>query len=178
MVLWRLYYHIVWATKKREPLISHDIESQVYGYLTGKANHLVCINHAIGGVEDHIHLVISIPPKISIAECVKALKGSIAHYCNQSFRLVIQAGALGQGGEVFLLDMGEPVKIYDLAMQMIELNGLVLGKDIDITAVFIYLNQILITFSLCAKQKPWFIYLKFAVKLPGCVREKSYMKNF
>jgi len=50
----------------------------------------------------------------------------------EAARLVIQAGALGQGGEVFLLDMGEPVKIYDLAMQMIELNGLVLGKDIDI----------------------------------------------
>ncbi|OBU78087.1 capsular biosynthesis protein [Cylindrospermopsis raciborskii CS-505] len=50
----------------------------------------------------------------------------------EAARLVIQAGALGQGGEVFLLDMGEPVKIYDLAVQMVELNGLVLGKDIDI----------------------------------------------
>jgi len=50
----------------------------------------------------------------------------------EAARLVIQAGALGQGGEVFLLDMGEPVRIYDLAVQMIELSGLVLGKDIDI----------------------------------------------
>jgi FlaA1/EpsC-like NDP-sugar epimerase len=50
----------------------------------------------------------------------------------EAARLVIQAGALGKGGEVFLLDMGEPIKIYDLAVQMIELSGLVLGKDIEI----------------------------------------------
>lgn len=50
----------------------------------------------------------------------------------EASRLVIQAGALGKGGDVFLLDMGEPVKIYDLAVQMIELSGLVPGEDIEI----------------------------------------------
>lgn len=50
----------------------------------------------------------------------------------EAARLVIQAGALSQGGEVFLLDMGEPVKIYDLATQMIRLSGLVPGDDIAI----------------------------------------------
>lgn len=42
----------------------------------------------------------------------------------EAVRLVIQAAAVGQGGEVFLLDMGEPVKIVDMAKQMIELAGL------------------------------------------------------
>jgi FlaA1/EpsC-like NDP-sugar epimerase len=46
--------------------------------------------------------------------------------------LVIQAGAMATGGEVFLLDMGEPVKIYDLATQMIRLHGLEPHKDIKI----------------------------------------------
>jgi FlaA1/EpsC-like NDP-sugar epimerase len=50
----------------------------------------------------------------------------------EAARLVIQAGAMGQGGDVFLLDMGDPIKIYDLAVQMIELSGLELGRDIDI----------------------------------------------
>jgi len=50
----------------------------------------------------------------------------------EAAKLVIQAGAMGKGGDVFLLDMGEPVKIYDLAKQMIELSGLQLGKDMDI----------------------------------------------
>jgi putative transposase len=77
MALWRLYYHIVWATKQRQLLISSDIEDKLYAYLIGKANSLDCIIHAIGGIEDHIHLVVSIPPKLSIAEFVKTLKGNL-----------------------------------------------------------------------------------------------------
>jgi FlaA1/EpsC-like NDP-sugar epimerase len=46
--------------------------------------------------------------------------------------LVIQAGAMAKGGEVFLLEMGEPVKIYDLATQIIRLFGLEPGKDVKI----------------------------------------------
>jgi FlaA1/EpsC-like NDP-sugar epimerase len=46
--------------------------------------------------------------------------------------LVLQAGALGKGGEIFVLDMGEPVKIVDLATQMIELSGYRAGEDIEI----------------------------------------------
>lgn len=46
--------------------------------------------------------------------------------------LVLQSGVMGHGGEVFVLDMGEPVKILDLAKEMIRLSGLVLDKDIAI----------------------------------------------
>jgi FlaA1/EpsC-like NDP-sugar epimerase len=46
--------------------------------------------------------------------------------------LVIQAGAMAKGGEVFLLDMGEPVKIYDLATQIIRLHGMEPHKDVKI----------------------------------------------
>lgn len=46
--------------------------------------------------------------------------------------LVMQASALGNGGEIFVLDMGKPVKIVDLARQMIELSGYTVGVDIDI----------------------------------------------
>ncbi len=50
----------------------------------------------------------------------------------EAVRLVLQAGAMGQGGEVFLLDMGEPVKVVDLARQLIRLAGLREGEDVDI----------------------------------------------
>jgi len=46
--------------------------------------------------------------------------------------LVMQASVLGTGGEIFVLDMGQPVKIVDLAQQMIELSGFKVGEDIDI----------------------------------------------
>ena len=41
----------------------------------------------------------------------------------EASRLVLQAGAMAKGGEIFILDMGEPVKIYDLAKKMIQLSG-------------------------------------------------------
>jgi FlaA1/EpsC-like NDP-sugar epimerase len=50
----------------------------------------------------------------------------------EAVQLIIQAGAMAQGGEIFILDMGEPVKIMDLAEKMIRLSGLEVGKDIDI----------------------------------------------
>lgn len=50
----------------------------------------------------------------------------------EASQLVLEAGGLGNGGEVFVLDMGEPVKIMDLAKNLIELSGLTLGVDIEI----------------------------------------------
>jgi FlaA1/EpsC-like NDP-sugar epimerase len=50
----------------------------------------------------------------------------------EAVQLVLQAGALGKGGELFMLDMGEPVKIVVLARDMIRLSGLEVGEDIEI----------------------------------------------
>jgi len=50
----------------------------------------------------------------------------------EAVRLVLQAAAMGRGGEVFLLDMGEPVRIVDVARQLIRLAGLREGEDVDI----------------------------------------------
>jgi FlaA1/EpsC-like NDP-sugar epimerase len=50
----------------------------------------------------------------------------------EACRLVLEAGVMGEGGEIFIFDMGKPIKIYDLAKKMILLSGLELGKDIEI----------------------------------------------
>lgn len=50
----------------------------------------------------------------------------------EACQLVLEAGTMGKGGEVYVFDMGEPVKIVDLAKKMIQLSGLVLNKDIEI----------------------------------------------
>ncbi len=50
----------------------------------------------------------------------------------EACELVIEAGSMGQGGEIFIFDMGKPVKIFDLAKKTILLSGKELGKDIEI----------------------------------------------
>jgi FlaA1/EpsC-like NDP-sugar epimerase len=50
----------------------------------------------------------------------------------EASQLVMQAGAIGQGGEIFVLDMGEPIRILDLAREMIARRGLKVGDDIEI----------------------------------------------
>ena len=50
----------------------------------------------------------------------------------EAAQLVLQAGAMAKGGEIYVLDMGDPIKILDLAKDLISLSGLVLGEDIDI----------------------------------------------
>ena len=50
----------------------------------------------------------------------------------EASQLVIQAGAMGQGGEIFVLDMGDPVRIVDLAKDMIQLSGLRVNDDVEI----------------------------------------------
>ena len=85
MPYWRMFYHIVWGTKNRAELISQTWESDLYGYLWGKATALECIPHAIGGMSDHIHVVISIPPKLAVAKTIGLLKGSSSHHININY---------------------------------------------------------------------------------------------
>jgi putative transposase len=85
MPLWRLFYHFVWATHERQSLINPAQEQILYPHIVGKADFLGCQLHAIGGTENHIHLIVSIPPKISISDFAKRIKGSSARYLNQEF---------------------------------------------------------------------------------------------
>ena len=82
MTYWRLHYHIIWSTKDREPFLTPEIEKAFYGVIYGKAKDLDLKVHAAGNVEDHAHIVLSIPPKIAIADSVRHLKGASAFAIN------------------------------------------------------------------------------------------------
>lgn len=82
MPYWRIFYHLTWCTKNRTPLITPEIETKLHGYIAGKATSLGAFVYAVNGTDDHIHLVASIPPKISIADFVGQVKGSSSHHMN------------------------------------------------------------------------------------------------
>jgi len=83
MTYWRLHYHLIWATFERQPSITPEREKMIYSVLYRKADELGLKIHAAGNADDHIHVVISIPPKISVADCVRHLKGASAHAINK-----------------------------------------------------------------------------------------------
>ena len=82
MPFWQLHYHLIWSTYRRLPLITPALEGPIYGTLLNKAQELAVIVHAIGHSDDHIHLVVSIPPKLALAECVRQFKGASAYHVN------------------------------------------------------------------------------------------------
>ena len=82
MPYWRLFYHIVFATKNREPLITPDIEEELHSYLTGKATSLGAIVYAVNGTEDHVHVAASVPPKVALSDFIGQIKGSASHHIN------------------------------------------------------------------------------------------------
>ncbi|MEH2422281.1 MAG: IS200/IS605 family transposase [Nostoc sp.] len=103
MSLWQLYYHIVWATKKRQPLIMPQKEPDLYDYMIGKSDALRCIVHAIGGMEDHIHLVVSIPLTMAIADFMKNIKESSFYYLNYTLTTTSNKFAWQEEYGVFFL---------------------------------------------------------------------------
>ncbi|MCJ7658308.1 MAG: IS200/IS605 family transposase [Anaerolineales bacterium] len=84
MPYWQLFYHIVWATKNREPILSPDIDSIIYGYLKAKAISLGVVVFALDGWHDHVHMVAAIPPSIAVAKFIGQVKAVAATKFNKS----------------------------------------------------------------------------------------------
>ncbi len=82
MTYWRLHYHLIWGTFERQPILSSEREKMFYGVIYKKAKELDLKVHSAGNVGDHVHIVLSIPPKISVADCVHHLKGASAYAIN------------------------------------------------------------------------------------------------
>jgi REP element-mobilizing transposase RayT len=84
MPYWQLFYHLVWSTKNREPFLTPTVEKQIYGLLTSKAVGLNGVVYTIGGTHDHVHMVVAIPPAISVAKFVGQIKGVASTRFNKS----------------------------------------------------------------------------------------------
>jgi REP element-mobilizing transposase RayT len=75
----QLYLHLVWSTWDRLPLITPEIEPRVYAAIAEKVRELGCEPYAIGGISDHVHLLLRFTTTITIAQITKEVKGSSSH---------------------------------------------------------------------------------------------------
>jgi putative transposase len=80
---WRLYYHVVWGTRDRQPLITSEREGPVHRCLRKAAEHHNIVVHAVGGVDDHVHMAISIPPTMTVSDAMHRIKGASSRAINE-----------------------------------------------------------------------------------------------
>ena len=85
MPYWRSFFHLVWATKGRAPLLTAEIEQGVYAHIKHKANAQGGIPYAVNGMPDHVHVVTAIPPSMAVADFVKNLKGASSRYVHLEY---------------------------------------------------------------------------------------------
>ena len=70
-----IYFHLVWKTWERWPLVTPEIEREVYRCIVQEAERLNCTVLAIGGMPDHVHLAVRVPTKVSAAMIAQQVKG-------------------------------------------------------------------------------------------------------
>jgi REP element-mobilizing transposase RayT len=81
-----LHYHIIFSTKNREPWLVPDIEQRIWEFIGGIARTHKMTALQIGGVEDHIHALITAPPTIAPAQIAQHLKGESSKWIHEEFR--------------------------------------------------------------------------------------------
>jgi len=84
MPYWRLFYHVVWATRDRAPLIRDAVTEVIEASIRASCEEPGLGLHAIGIMPDHVHLVVSIPPRLAVADFVGRLKGAASYAVNSA----------------------------------------------------------------------------------------------
>ncbi|MFH1643959.1 MAG: IS200/IS605 family transposase [bacterium] len=90
-----IFFHIVWSTKNRLPKITDVFKEKLYGYIGGIIKNERCELLVIGGMSDHIHILVRIPAQYSVANLVCKIKSNSSKFINQShsqMKFLWQAG--------------------------------------------------------------------------------------
>ena len=80
-----LHYHAIFSTKNRERWIAPALEDRIWSYLAGIATQNNLKPILVGGVDDHIHFLFSMPPSISVSEALKKIKGGSSAWVKDTF---------------------------------------------------------------------------------------------
>jgi REP element-mobilizing transposase RayT len=74
-----LFVHFIWATWNRTPVITPEWESPLYACIRKKCHELRCDSLAIGGIEDHVHILVRMHADVAVSQLAKQMKGASSH---------------------------------------------------------------------------------------------------
>lgn len=83
----QLFIHLVWSTRDRMPIITPEIQPRLYACMAQRSKDLKCSPIAIGGIDNHVHLLVQLHPAVSVADLVKDIKGASSHLMNHEILL-------------------------------------------------------------------------------------------
>lgn len=82
MPYWELYVHLVWATRGRELVLDGQRRTIVDRTIRSVCREQGAIVHALHSMPDHVHLAVSVPPRLAVADLVRLVKGNTSHLLN------------------------------------------------------------------------------------------------
>lgn len=81
----QFHIHYIFSTKHREPLINSEHEKRLWTYIIGIGNNKGTPVYAVGGVSDHLHLLVSLSTTNTVAKAIKEIKGCSSKWMNDTF---------------------------------------------------------------------------------------------
>lgn len=81
----QLYVHLAWATYRRLPLVAGEVRTPVYAAIHAACGELDAEVVALGGVADHVHLLVRLPPTVAVGAVAHRARGAAAHLVNHTF---------------------------------------------------------------------------------------------
>jgi putative transposase len=78
--------HLVWTTADRQPYITSDVETRLYDYCVGVARRKGCDVLAIGGTENHVHLLLTLPSTIRLCDLMRDVKAGSSHFMMRTLK--------------------------------------------------------------------------------------------
>ena len=80
-----LYIHIVFSTKGREPMIIPELQNRLWAYLGGIARENSMKALSVGGTEDNVHTLLSLPATLAVAKAVQLIKGGSSKWVHDAY---------------------------------------------------------------------------------------------
>ena len=80
-----LHCHVIFSTKNREPWLRADLEERVWSYLGGIARENRMKPVMIGGIENHVHLLLGLPPTLAVSKAAQLIKGGSSAWIKEQF---------------------------------------------------------------------------------------------
>lgn len=105
MPYWRTHYHLIWSTRHREPIIDAEREAEIRTSIITVAHKFDSYIHAVGMVENHVHVAVSIPPSQRVSDVVREMKGKSTYHVNLKNR--DGQDPFGWQGEYAVLSYGD-----------------------------------------------------------------------